>query len=267
MRLKQIVMNLVENAIKFTDQGEVVLRAWVEMKEESSLLLHLAVADTGVGIPANKVEMVFQAFTQVDGSLTRRYEGAGLGLALCSELVRMMGGRIWVENGKSRGSTFHVTVRLGLAERADAPAEAEPNGILRGVSLLVVDDHAASREVLAEMLRHRGMVPTVVDSGEAALAKIREAQASAAPFRLALFDAQMPCGNGFTLAEQARRIPGFWAPILMMLPPTDAGYDAARCRDLGVVDYCTKPVRESRLGQRHDEGARNLGAGKCPGQG
>ena len=113
--------------------------------------------------------------------------------------------------------------------------------------VLVVDDHAASREILADMLRHRGMVPTVVDGPEAALAAIREAQNSASPFGLALFDAQMPCGDGLALAEQARRIPGFWAPILMMIPPTDVGREAGHCRELGIVDYCTKPVRESYL--------------------
>ena len=111
----------------------------------------------------------------------------------------------------------------------------------------MVDDHAASREILADMLSHRGMIPSVVEDSEAALAAIREALNSASPFRLALFDAHMPCGDGFALAEQARRIPGFWAPILMMLPPTDVGRDAARCRELGIVDYCTKPVRESYL--------------------
>ena len=123
---------------------------------------------------------------------------------------------------------------------------------------MVVDDHAASREIVADMLRHHGMVPTVVEGAETALAAIREAQNSASPFRLALFDAQMPGGDGFALAEQARRIPGFSAPILMMLPPTDVGRDSTRCRELGIVDYCTKPVRESDSGQGHGQGAGNL---------
>ena len=247
VRLKQMLVNLVDNAIKFTECGEVVVRLWVESREETSLGLHIAVADTGVGIPADKVAMVFEAFTQVDGSLTRRFEGAGLGLAICSELVRMMGGSIWVESGPGRGSIFHVTVRLGLAAGAASPPDEGANDLLRGVPVLVVDDHAASREILAEMLRHRGMVPTVVGSVEAALAAIRKSQNSTSVFRLAIFDAHMPCGDGLALAEQARHLLGFWAPILMMLPPTDAGCDATCCRELRIVDYCTKPVRESVL--------------------
>ena len=263
VRLKQIVVNLVENAIKFTERGEVVVRAWVESQEETDMALHIAVADTGVGIPADKIAMVFEAFTQVDGSLTRRFEGAGLGLAICSELVRMMGGSIWVESGPGRGSTFHVTVRLGLAAGAASPPDEGASNLLRDVPVLVVDDHAASREILADMLRHRGMVPTVVEGAEAALAAIREAQNSASPFRLALFDAQMPGGDGFALAEQARRIPGFWAPILMMLPPTDVGRDATRCRELGIVDYCTKPVRESDLVKAMVKALETSVGGRC----
>jgi CheY-like chemotaxis protein/HPt (histidine-containing phosphotransfer) domain-containing protein len=247
VRMKQLVVNLVENAIKFTDRGEVVVRAWVESREETALALHIAVVDTGVGIPADKIAMVFEAFTQVDGSLTRRFEGAGLGLAICSELVRMMEGSIWVESGPGHGSTFHVIVRLGLAAGAAPPSEEGASNPLRDVPVLVVDDHAASREILADMLRHRGMVPTGVKGGEAALAAARAAQNSPSPFRLALFDAQMPGGDGFALAEQARRIPGFSAPILMLLSPTDVGRDAPRCRELGIADYCTKPVRESDL--------------------
>jgi PAS domain S-box-containing protein len=247
VRLKQIVVNLVENAIKFTERGEVVVRAWVESKAETDMALHIAVVDTGVGIPADKIEMVFEAFTQVDGSLTRRFEGAGLGLAICSELVRMMEGSIWVESGPDRGSAFHVTVRLGLAARAVSPPDEGASELLRDVPVLVVDDHTASREILADMLRHRGMVPTIVEGADAALAAIRGAQNSTSPIRLALFDAQMPGSDGFALAEQVRRIPGFYAPILMMLPPTDVGRDATRCRELGIVDYFTKPVRESYL--------------------
>jgi CheY-like chemotaxis protein len=191
--------------------------------------------------------MVFEAFTQVDGSLTRRFEGAGLGLAICSELVRMMAGSIWVESGPGRGSTFHVIVRLGLTARAASPPDEGASDLLRDVPVLVVDDHAASREIVAELLRHRGMVATIVDGAEAALAAIHETQNSASPFRLALFDAQMPGSDGFALAEQVRRIPGFCAPILMMLPPTDLGRGATRCRELGIVNYFTKPVRESDL--------------------
>ena len=246
-RLQQLFVNLVENAIKFTDRGEVVVRVWVESRKEMDLTLRLDVTDTGVGIPADKVAMVFEAFTQVDGSLTRRFEGAGLGLAICSKLARMMGGVIWVDSEPGGGSTFHVTVRLGLAASAASPPPDGAGSLLRGVPVLVVDEHAASRELLADMLRHRGMVPTLAEGAEAALAAIRETQNSALPFRLALFAAPMPGGDGYALAEQARRIPGFWAPILTMLPPTHEELDATRCHELGMVGHCSKPIRESDL--------------------
>ncbi len=249
VRLKQVLVNLVGNAIKFTKQGEVVVRAGLESQEAKAVGLHFTVADTGVGIPADKLEMIFEAFTQVDGSMTRRFEGSGLGLAICAELVGMMGGRIWVESDLGKGSTFHFSVRLGRVEGAACPREEAPRDLLCGLPVLVVDDHAASREIVGEILRHLGMIPTLAESTETALAVIRSAQDSESPFRWALLDAQMPGGDGFSLAEQARRIPGFSAAILMMLPPHDAGREAARCRELGIKDYLTKPVRESELAE------------------
>ena len=247
MRLKQIIVSLVENAVKFTERGEVVVRAGVESQRESSVMLHITVADTGVGIPAEKVDMVFQAFTQADGSLTRRFDGAGLGLAICSELARMMGGSVWVDSGLGRGSTFHVAVRLAFAAHEASAADLAADDLLRGVRILVVDAHPSSREILADMLQHRGMTATAVDGPEAALAAICRAQNSAMPFRLALIDAQMPGGDGFGWAERVHQEAGFQAPILMMLPPTDIGHDASYGRELGIVGYCTKPVRESDL--------------------
>ena len=266
VRLKQILVNLVENAIKFTERGEVVVRAWVESPAEKDVTLNITVADTGVGIPLDKTELIFDAFTQVDGSSTRRFEGAGLGLAICSELVRMMGGSIWVDSGPGRGSTFHVSLRLGLSAGAAAPHGDDANLFLRGVPVLIVDDHPATREIVADMLRHRGMVPTVATDGKAALTAIYETQNSASPFRLALLDAQFPEGDGFALAEQARRIPGFQAPILILLPPTAAGWDAARCRALGIVDHCPKPVWESDLVKVMVKALETSAAGNSPAQ-
>jgi PAS domain S-box-containing protein len=248
-RLKQLLVNLVGNAIKFTKQGEVVVRAGLESQEANAVGLHFTVADTGVGIPADKVEMIFEAFTQVDGSMTRRFAGSGLGLAICAQLTRMMGGRIWVESELAKGSTFHFTVRLGQVEGAACPRAEAPRDLLRGLAVLVADDHVASREIVGEILRHLGMIPALADSLEAALAAIGSAQTSESAFRGVLLDAQMPGGDGFSLAEQARRIPGFSAPILMMLPPHAAWREVARCRELGIMDYLTKPVRESELAE------------------
>ncbi len=247
VRLKQILVNLVGNAIKFSERGEVVVRAQVESHELDAVWLKFQVSDTGVGIPADKLEMIFEAFTQVDGSLTRDFEGTGLGLTICAELVRMMGGRIRVESQVGRGSTFHFNVRLGV-EKDPAPPGAEPaHPSLRGLPVLVVDDHAASREVVAEILLHHGMIPTLAEGMEAALEAILNNQESQAPFRVALVDAHLPSGDGFSLAERTRRIPGFSAAILLMVPPDDAWHDTARCRELGIVNYLHKPVREKEL--------------------
>jgi two-component system sensor histidine kinase/response regulator len=247
VRLRQVLVNLVGNAIKFTQQGEVVVRAELESQEGDTVGLHLTVADTGVGIPADKLGVIFEAFTQADGTMTRRFAGSGLGLAICAELIGMMRGRIWVESALGKGSTFHFTVPLGRTAGAAPPQENAPHDPLRGLPVLVVDDHAATREILGENLRHHDMIPTLAESPEAALAAIRGAQDSNSPFRWVLLDAHMPSGDGFSLVKRMRHIPGFSSSILMMLPPHEAGREAARCRKLGIMDYLTKPVRESEL--------------------
>jgi len=245
-RLKQILTNLVGNAVKFSERGEVVVRAQMESCEENAVWVQFTVADTGVGIPTDKLNFIFEAFTQVDGSMTRRFEGTGLGLAICSELVRMMGGRIWVESQLGKGSTFHFTVRLGLVGDLAASCEAT-NPLLRGVPVLVVDDHAGSREVMAEILLHHGMIPTLAEGTEAALAALRNPPDSQPPFPLVLVDARKPSRDGFSFAEEARRIPRSCAAILMMVPPDEAWHDTTRHRELGIVNYLHKPVREKDL--------------------
>ena len=246
-RLKQILLNLVGNAIKFTTRGEVAVRAQLEAREGTAVCLHFTVADTGVGIPPDKLEMIFEAFTQVDGSMARRFEGAGLGLATCAELVRLMGGRIWVESQLGKGSTFHFTVRLGWVGTATASGEEVSPARLRGLSMLVVDGHTASREIMEELLRHHGMIPTLVEDMEGAQAASRRAQESESPFRLALLDAPRPGGEGVSWAGQLRQTPGFSAAILMMLPPKEEWCNTPRCRELGIVGHLTKPVREAEL--------------------
>jgi PAS domain S-box-containing protein len=247
VRLAQILVNLVGNAIKFTERGEVVVRGEMLSCEENAVCLHFTVADTGVGIPADKLEMVFEAFTQVDGSMSRRFEGAGLGLAICAELVRLMAGRIWVESEIGKGSVFHFTARLGrLEECAPFKKPLHPD-LVWGRRVLVVDNHAASREFVAEMLCHHGMIAMLADGQEAALAAIRRAEHAGSPFSLVIVDAQMLQGNSFSLTEQARQIPGFTSPILMMLSPNDAWQGVSRCRELGIENYLTKPVGYAEL--------------------
>jgi signal transduction histidine kinase/CheY-like chemotaxis protein len=248
-RVKQLLASLVENAIKFTAKGEVIVRAWAESKAETDISLHLAVADTGVGIPADKIETIFDAFRQVDGSLTRPFQGTGLGLAICSELARMMGGTIRVESAAGRGSTFHVSLRLGLSPGGCAQRDHGPADLLRGAPVLVADDHPATREIVADMLRRGGMAPTTVDGAEAVFAVIRATQRSAAPLRLALIDAQMPQMNGLEVTravrEMERKTGGHLLIVTMTAHPLASEEEAFR--NAGADGYLAKPLQSGLL--------------------
>ena len=207
-RLRQIVVNLVGNAIKFTERGEVELDVWREGSSDGEVDLHFAVRDTGIGIPAEKQKAIFEVFEQADASMTRRFGGSGLGLAIASRLVDLMHGRLWVESEVGRGSTFHFTARLALAsEEAGAQSPLRP-AMIQGTRVLVVDDNAANRQILEEILRSWAMEPASVPGGEEALAALREARRAGTPYRLVLTDAQMPGMSGFTLAEKDPRRPG-----------------------------------------------------------
>jgi PAS domain S-box-containing protein len=165
-RLGQIVVNLIGNAIKFTDDGEVVLEVEVESATDAGVLLHFSVRDTGVGIPEDKCARIFEAFDQGDTATTRRYGGTGLGLSISTHLVALMGGRIWVQSQVGHGSTFHFTVRFDFPAEASAPSEPEPLDPLRGMPVLVVDDNATARRILSEMLQGWGMETTVVEGAK-----------------------------------------------------------------------------------------------------
>ena len=265
-RLRQVVVNLTGNALKFTEKGEVVVsvrrmndeRGTMNEREKigdsdasvhhsSFIILHFSVKDTGIGIPPEKQRLIFEAFAQADASTTRKYGGTGLGLAISSQLVQMMGGRIWVESAVGRGSTFHFTARFGRAAGPVArPSAARPER-LRDLPVLVVDDNATNRRILEEVLGNWGMRPLAVDGGEAALAALGRAAAAGKPFPLVLLDAHMPGMDGFTLAERVRCGPGSARTLMVML--TSAGHpeDVARCRDLGIDVYLMKPVKQSEL--------------------
>jgi signal transduction histidine kinase/CheY-like chemotaxis protein len=250
-RLRQILVNLIGNAIKFTAQGEVVVRVGAE-EVEGGAMLHFSVSDTGIGVPPEKQKVIFEAFSQADGSTTRCYGGTGLGLTISSKLVEMMDGEIWVESQPGAGSTFHFTARFGVQEAHEAPAgeakeatEAE-GASFHGLSVLVVDDNKASRRILEAILAAWGMRPTTVDSGKEALEVLRTA--GGGTFRLALVDAQMPEMDGFSLAETIRHNPRFAGTgIIMMLPLSGQSNDAARCRQLGIPGWLAKPIRQSEL--------------------
>jgi signal transduction histidine kinase/CheY-like chemotaxis protein/HPt (histidine-containing phosphotransfer) domain-containing protein len=243
-RLRQIVINLVGNAIKFTERGEVAVHVSVEGQNEGTIRLHFAVSDTGIGIPADKQHLIFEAFTQADGSTTRRFGGTGLGLAICSQLVLMMGGRIWVESEVGMGSTFHFTVELGVS--GDAGVDLDPKN-LAGLDVLIVDDNATNRRILMERARGWSMEPQAVEDGPSALAALRRAHNLGKTFDLVLLDGNMPGLDGFAVAERVQRDPELAGVSLIMLTSAGEQGGAARCKELGVAGYLMKPVAASDL--------------------
>jgi signal transduction histidine kinase/DNA-binding response OmpR family regulator len=244
IRLRQILLNLVGNAVKFTETGEVLVQVFSEPQTAAEAMLHFSVTDTGVGIAADKQSMVFEAFSQADGSTTRRFGGTGLGLTISSKLVRMMGGNIWVESVLGQGSTFHFTVPVRVQPETPGKMHAPE---LIGRSVLVVDDNATNRAIFERTLTKWMMLPTLVDSGPAALAALRESQERGAPFDLVLLDVNMPEMDGFATVERLGRDASVTVPTIMMLTSSDHSGDAARCRAMGIAAYLIKPVRQSAL--------------------
>jgi two-component system sensor histidine kinase/response regulator len=257
-RLRQIVVNLVGNAIKFTDEGEVALKVRVDAEEVGGdRILHFTVSDTGVGIPPEKQKLIFEPFSQADTSTTRKYGGTGLGLTISARLVEMMGGRMWVVSEVGRGSEFHFTARVGTSDKAIEVGMIAPPEILRGVKVLVADDNRTNRRILEGMLKRWEMTPTLVEEGESALTALSSALEAGEPYRLILTDMHMPKMDGFGLIERIRQRPELSTAIIMML--TSAGHrgDAVRCQELGVSAYLLKPIRQSEL---REAIARVLGA-------
>jgi PAS domain S-box-containing protein len=246
-RLRQVLVNLVSNAVKFTEHGEVMVQVAKLSETAKDVQLHFSVSDTGMGISREKQKAIFEPFTQADASSTRRFGGTGLGLTISSQLVEMMGGRIWVESELGKGSTFHFEVRLGMAEPVTERAAPLDTACLQNMPVLVVDDNSINRRILAEMLSWWGMSPTLTAGAAAALASMQEAQAAGKPFPLVIVDAQMPGMDGFTLAERIKLDPRLAGAIIMMLTSGGQRGDAARCRELGVSAYLTKPIGESDL--------------------
>ncbi len=259
-RLRQILVNLVGNAIKFTAQGEVAVEVEIvrppdseiarpREEEIASCLVHFAVRDTGIGIPLDKQRLIFEPFTQADGSATRQYGGTGLGLAIAKQLVELMQGELWLESTADQGSTFHFTVRFGhqtLTERQPALPDQEQ---VRDLPVLIIDDNATNRRLLHVILSHWGMRPTTVESGRAALAALARAQDMETPFPLLLLDATMPDMDGFTLAARIKHDPTLATATIMMLTSRSQRHDAARCQELGMSAYLTKPITQAELWQ------------------
>ena len=243
-RLRQVLLNLVANAIKFTETGEVVVRAAVESGGEGHLL-HFAVRDTGIGIPADKRERIFEAFRQADGSTTRRYGGTGLGLTICRQLLDLMGGRIWVESEVGAGSTFHFTARLPAGEEPDAGRLSD--AALAGLPVLVVDDSRTNRDLLARSLEGWGLKPTAVEDGASALAVLKFAAREGPPFRLVLTDLLMPGMDGLELGRRIREDESLSEVEMILLTSAGQRGDSTRCRETGFASYLSKPVPPADL--------------------
>ncbi|MBZ5578814.1 MAG: response regulator [Acidobacteriia bacterium] len=246
-RLRQILMNLAGNAVKFTDRGEVCLHVGVEFCEKTSATLHFVVRDTGIGIPAEKQETIFAAFAQADASTTRKYGGTGLGLTISSRLVQMMGGRIWIESEPGKGSRFHFTAQFGIALPGPVSPLPAASRFLSGVSVLIVDDNATNRRVLADTLTRWGVKASLAASAQDAILMVQSAASAGSPFTLMLSDVHMPDMDGFALAERVLRDPLLSVVKIVLLTSGGQRGDGARCRELGVAAYLTKPVGQAEL--------------------
>jgi two-component system sensor histidine kinase/response regulator len=247
-RLRQIVLNLVGNAIKFTAQGEVGLTVCVQEKQPGGRLLRFTISDTGIGIPQDKLGHIFEPFSQADASTTRRFGGTGLGLTICSRLIAVMGGSITVTSELEKGSSFSFTAFLGDAATTSLTATLmAPPEALRDLKVLIVDDNQTNRRILDRMLGRWGMRPTTVDGNDDAMRALLRAEQAGDLFRLILTDMHMPETNGFGLVENIRANLELTPPTIMML--TSAGHrgDVARCEELRIAAYLLKPIRESEL--------------------
>lgn len=245
-RLRQVIINLVGNAIKFTESGEI--KVLVEREEgaaDGRVRLRFAVSDTGIGIPADKFEAIFDSFSQADTSTTRRYGGTGLGLTISAQLVTLMGGHIQLESTLGHGSNFFFSLDMPVQAQG-ALATYQNTGLVKGMPVLVVDDNETNRRLMAQMLRNWQMLPTVVASGDLALAELERVRHAGQAYPVALLDVQMPGMNGFELASQMMRHSSPPASIMMLTSQGQRG-DAQRCRDLGLAAYLTKPVAQSDL--------------------
>ena len=246
-RIRQIIVNLVGNAIKFTDQGEVALSVRVQSELQERVGLHFTVSDTGIGIPTEKQEKIFRAFEQVDGSTSRKYGGTGLGLAITKQLVRNMGGRVWLESEVGKGSTFHFFVVLGVLAAARCAPAISDTAEFKDLRVLIVDDNSTNRHILEETVLLWGMRPVLAESGPAALSLMKRAHREGNPFPLVITDCMMPEMDGFELVERMAANRDIAAATIIMLTSGGQRGDAARCIQLGISAYLLKPVKQSEL--------------------
>ena len=244
MRLGQVLINLIDNAIKFTERGEVMLRVFSSAESDSAL--HFSVEDTGIGIPPAKQALIFDAFSQADGSTTRTHGGTGLGLAIASELVRKMGGRLWVESKAGEGTTFHFTAPLAVKDPA-SPAASQEAAQLAGLRAMVVDNNPTNRQIVGDMLASWQMRPALIGTAAAALDELARATRNRSPFSVVIIDATMPDLDGFALVEKIRQQPGTITVPVLMLPAVLPAGAIARCAELGIASTLSKPIFQADL--------------------
>ncbi len=242
-RIRQVVINLLGNAIKFTDHGEIVLSVAVVARTRERLQVQFTVRDSGIGIPKEMQKVIFDAFTQADGSTTRQFGGTGLGLTISSRLVEAMNGKLEVESAPDRGSCFHFTVPLGITSQHRERVEAS----LADLHVLIVDDSATNRRILTNMLWLWKMLPTAAASADEALSYMFRAAERGEPFSLVLTDSNMPEIDGFSLAGRIKAAPRLAGAVILMLTSAERFGDVKRCRELGVAAYLMKPVRRDEL--------------------
>ncbi len=246
-RIGQVIVNLVGNATKFTEQGEVVLELDIDSKTDNDVVFHFVVRDTGIGIPADKLGLIFEAFTQADATTTRRFGGTGLGLAICARLVAMMGGRIWAESEVGRGSRFHFTAHLQRsAAGLPQPRTAVPARV-QGTRVLIVDDNATNRLILEEMVRNWDMLPMAVASARDAMQALQRGREANQRYRIVLSDVNMPEEDGFSLAQRIRKNPMLAGTIVILLTSGARPEDVKRGEEAGVAVHLMKPVKQSEL--------------------
>jgi len=246
VRIRQILVNLVGNAVKFTASGEVTVEVSKEGEAGGQVCLRFAVQDTGIGIPADKQKLIFEAFAQGDGSTTRNFGGTGLGLTISERLVKAMGGTIAVESEPGRGSRFDFTVLVGTVDETSDECDQQRTASLEDVSVLVVDDNPTNRRILREQLAGWGMRPETVESASQALDLIRQRKGQGQPFDIVVTDLHMPDMDGFALVEELRNMSAGTRQVLMLTSGERPG-DLAHSRELGISAYLTKPVRRCDL--------------------
>ena len=244
VRLRQVLLNLVGNSIKFSHSGEIVLQIKAQDLQPEQAILVFSVRDTGIGIAPETQARLFEPFEQADSSTTRHYGGTGLGLAISKRIVQLMGGAIWVESAPGSGSTFYFTVRIGVVP-GPRSQPAQPD--LQGLPVLIIDDNATNRRILFETAKQWGMRPDEADSGALGLQKLETAARSGCAYGLILLDEQMPGMGGLEVIERIRKHQVLSGATVLMLSSSDQSTSAARCRQLGVDTYLVKPVKSAEL--------------------